>query len=111
MLQGLEWFIGLGSTVFLPIILIVIGLIFGVKLSKAFMAGITVGIGSIGLNLVIDLYTNSFRLAVQKMGERFGLSLTIMDIGCGPGGPLAFSTSLGLICIVVSILLNLMFVL
>ena len=111
MLQGLEWFIGLGSTVFLPIILIVIGLIFGVKLSKAFMAGITVGIGSIGLNLVIDLLTNSLGLAVQKMGERFGLSLTIMDIGCGPGGPLAFSTSLGLICIVVSILLNLMFVL
>ena len=111
MLQALEWFIGLGSTVFLPVIIIVIGLIFGVKLSKAFMAGITVGIGSIGLNLVIGLLTDGLGQAVQLMGERFGLALSIMDIGCGPGGPLAFSTSLGLMCILISIGLNLVFVL
>ena len=46
----LQWFIGLGSTVFLPLIIFIIALIFGVKPSKAFMSGVTVGIGSIGLN-------------------------------------------------------------
>lgn len=33
----LQWFIGLGSNTFLPIIIFVIALIFGVKPGKAFM--------------------------------------------------------------------------
>ena len=32
MVEALQWFIGLGSTVFLPIIIIIIALFFGVKL-------------------------------------------------------------------------------
>ena len=43
MVEALQWFIGLGSTVFLPIIIIIIALFFGVKLSKAIISGITVG--------------------------------------------------------------------
>ncbi len=70
MLGVLQWFIGLGSTVFLPIVIIVIALLFGVKLSKAVMAGITVGIGNIGLGLVIDLLSSNLGTAIQKMGEK-----------------------------------------
>ena len=86
MLGVLQWFIGLGSTVFLPIVIIVIALLFGVKLSKAVMAGITVGIGNIGLGLVIDLLSSNLGTAIQKMGEKYGTSLSIMDIGCGVDG-------------------------
>ena len=110
MLGVLQWFIGLGSTVFLPIVIIIIALLFGVKLSKAVMAGITVGIGNIGLGLVIDLLSSNLGTAIQKMGEKYGTSLSIMDIGCGVGGPLAFSTTLGISIIVVSLVLNLLFV-
>lgn len=85
-MQAIEWFIGLGSTVFLPIIIFIIGLIFGVKPAKAFTSGITVGIGSIGLGLVIDLLSGSLGSAIQLMGENYGTSLSIMDIGCGVGG-------------------------
>ena len=35
MLSVLQWFIGLGSTVFLPIIIFILGIIFGVKPAKA----------------------------------------------------------------------------
>ena len=73
-MQGLQWFIGLGSNVFLPIIIFVIALIFGVKPGKAFISGITVGIGSIGLGLVIDLLSSTlvrlFRPWVSPMGWR-----------------------------------------
>lgn len=110
MLGVLQWFIGLGSTVFLPIVIIIIALLFGVKLSKAVMAGITVGIGNIGLGLVIDLLSSNLGTAIQKMGEKYGTSLSVMDIGCGVGGPLAFSTTLGISIIVVSLVLNLLFV-
>lgn len=97
MLSVLQWFIGLGSTVFLPIIIFILGIIFGVKPAKAAISGFTVGIGSIGLNLVIGLLSDNLGTAIQVMGEHYGVSLNIMDIGCGVGGPLAFSTTLGMI--------------
>ena len=43
-MDGIQWFIGLGSTVFLPVIIFIIGLFFGLKPSKAFISGVTVGI-------------------------------------------------------------------
>ena len=109
-MKALQWFIGLGSTVFLPIIIIIIALFFGVKLSKAIISGITVGIGSIGLDLVIGLLSSNLGTAIQTMGEKYGNSLSIMDIGCGVGGPLAFSTTLGICIILISLGLNLVFV-
>ena len=83
MLSVLQWFIGLGSTVFLPIIIFILGIIFGVKPAKAAISGFTVGIGSIGLNLVIGLLSDNLGTAIQVMGEHYGFSLNIMDIGCG----------------------------
>ncbi len=106
----LEWLINLGSVVFLPIIIVIIGLIFRVSLSKAIMSGITVGIGIVGLGLVIGLLSQSLGVAIQHMGQQYGSSLQIMDIGCGVGGPLAFSTTLGLMLIPVSLILNFIFI-
>ena len=106
MLSVLQWFIGLGSTVFLPIIIFILGIIFGVKPAKAAISGFTVGIGSIGLNLVIGLLSDNLGTAIQVMGEHYGFSLNIMDIGCGVGGPLAFSTTLGIILIPMSLIVN-----
>jgi PTS system galactitol-specific IIC component len=110
MLEILQWFVNLGSTVFLPVIICIFALILGVKLSKAIMAGITVGLGFIGLNLVIGLLSSSLGTAIQLMGKKYGFSLSIMDIGCGVGGPLAFSTTLGILIIPISIILNFIFV-
>ena len=103
MLSVLQWFIGLGSTVFLPIIIFILGIIFGVKPAKAAISGFTVGIGSIGLNLVIGLLSDNLGTAIQVMGEHYGFSLNIMDIGCGVGGPLAFSTTIGILLIPLSL--------
>lgn len=105
-MNGIEWFIGLGSTVFLPVIIFVIGLFFGLKPSKAFISGITVGIGNIGLGLVLDLLSSGLGSAIQQMGEKYGTSLNVLDIGVGVGGPLAYSTSLGILMIPISLILN-----
>lgn len=108
--EGLTWFIALGSNVFLPIIIFVIGLLFGLKPGKAFMSGITVGIGSIGLGLVLGLLGDSLGYAIQTMGTNMDTSFTIVDLGVGVGGPLAFSTTIGILIIPISLILNLVFV-
>lgn len=70
-----------GASVMLPIIIFIVGLVFRVPVKKAIVSGITVGIGMIGINLVINLLTTSVGPAAQAMVERFGLNLTIIDAG------------------------------
>ena len=109
-LNAFEWFIGLGSNVFLPLIIFVIGILFGLKPGKAFVSGVTVGIGSIGLGLVLSLLSDGLGTASQQLGEQYGGGLNILDIGVGVGGPLAYSTSLGILMIPISLILNFIFV-
>ncbi|MCW6148844.1 PTS galactitol transporter subunit IIC [Lactiplantibacillus plantarum] len=73
--------INVGPSVMLPIIIFIVGLIFRVKPGKALTSGITIGIGMIGINLVINLLTTSVGPAAQAMVKRFGFHLTIIDAG------------------------------
>lgn len=73
--------INVGPSVMLPIIIFIVGLIFRVKPGKALTSGITVGIGMIEINLVINLLTTSVGPAAQAMVKRFGFHLTIIDAG------------------------------
>ena len=43
----------LGSTVMLPIIILILGLILKMKLSKAIVSALTIGVGFVGLGLII----------------------------------------------------------
>ena len=51
-LDIIQYIVDLGSYVFVPILMCIIGLIFGLKPSKAIKAGVTVGIGLIGVSIV-----------------------------------------------------------
>ena len=62
--------IGMGATVMMPIIFFVVGLIFGVKPGKAFKAGMTVGIGFTGINMVVGLLLTSLGPAAMDMATR-----------------------------------------
>ncbi|MBA1395347.1 PTS galactitol transporter subunit IIC, partial [Lactobacillus sp. XV13L] len=48
--------------------------------------------------------------AIKLMVARYHLSLSIIDIGCGVGGPLAFSSTLGVMLMPISIALNLVLI-
>lgn len=60
--QGL---IDLGASVFLPIIVTLIGIILGMKPLKAFSAGLTLGVALVGMNHVMALMTDSVGAAAQ----------------------------------------------
>ena len=68
-----------GAVVMLPIIITIVGLIFQVKLSKAFRSGLTIGIGFAGINLVINMLKSNLGPAAQAMVENFGIKLDILD--------------------------------
>lgn len=72
-----------GPTVLLPLIILGVGLVFGVKPAKAFRSGLTVGIGFAGIKLVINLLSSSLGPAAKAMVERWGFSLDVLDVGWG----------------------------
>lgn len=75
--------LGAGPIVLLPIIITLIGLLFRVKLVKAFRSGMIIAIGFAGIKLVIDLLASNLGPAAKAMVENFGIQLDILDVGWG----------------------------
>ena len=69
-MEILQWILGLGASVMLPIIMFVFAMIMGAGFTKSFRSGITIGIGFTGINLVINLLTSSLGPASIAMTER-----------------------------------------
>lgn len=103
-----DYFLSLGATVFVPIVLIIIGLVLGQGFLRAIRSGIIVGIGFIGLNLAISLISNTLEPAVSQIVERFSFNLTVIDIGSGAAAGVAFSTLVGALIIPSVFVLNLL---
>lgn len=72
-----------GAYVMLPFIITIVGVVFGMKITKAFRSGLTVGIGFVGIKLVIDMLAANIGPASKAMVENFGLSMDIVDVGWG----------------------------
>ncbi|WP_324718732.1 PTS galactitol transporter subunit IIC [Limosilactobacillus fermentum] len=104
--DGLQWFVNLGASVMLPVLLFIFALILRIKVGKAFKAGLTVGIGFIGLNLVLNLLTQSLGPASHAMVKNFGLHLSTLDIGWPAGSAVAYGTVLGSLAIPVGVITN-----
>lgn len=105
-LDGLNWFVGLGSSVVLPVLIFVFGVALGTKPGKAFTSGLQVGIGFIAINLVISLMSDSLGPAAQQMAESFGLSLTSIDVGGPAAQTISYSTLLGISAIPIGVIVN-----
>ena len=76
-----QYILNMGASVMLPIMIFIIALIFRVKASKALRSALTIGIGMVGINLVINLLTTNIGPAAQAMVKRFGFHLTVIDVG------------------------------
>ncbi|HAW5340292.1 TPA: permease [Escherichia coli] len=101
-----DYILSLGGTVFVPIIMIVIGLIFRIPWLQAIKAGVTVGIGFVGMGLVIVMAIDSLSPPIKVMIERFGLALHVFDVGAGPASGVGYATAIGAMIIPVIFLLN-----
>ena len=87
-----QYIINLGVSVMMPLIITILGLIFGNKFSASFKSGLTVGIGFVGLNAIASLMMNAISPVTQALVERYNFKLTATDIGWGVGSSLAWGT-------------------
>lgn len=105
-MQVLQYIVDLGATVMIPIVIFIVGLIFGNGIGKSLKSGISVGIGFTGISLVISLLTDNLGKAAEAMAKNFHLGLNVVDVGWPGTSPLAWASNLGLVAIVVSIIVN-----
>lgn len=110
LLNVIKYILNLGPTVMLPLAIIIIGVVFGQKINKAFKSGITIGIGFVGINLVIELLVGSLGPSAQAMVERFGLNLTVIDGGWPSAAAATWGSPTATIIIPLVILVNLVMI-
>ncbi len=91
----------LGASLLLPIVITILGLIFGQKFRTALRAGLTLGAGFISLNLVISLLINNMVPVANALVESTGANLDIFDVGWGVAGAIAWGTTAGSLVILV----------
>ncbi|WP_245741499.1 PTS transporter subunit IIC [Propionispira arboris] len=106
MLAGIQEVLGLGAKAILPIIICSLGLFFRMKLRDAIKAGLTVGLGFLGLGLIITLLTSTLEPAVSFY-QKLGSGYTIIDIGWAAVGAASWMAPFAALAIPVGLFINL----
>ncbi|MCM6932182.1 PTS galactitol transporter subunit IIC [Enterococcus italicus] len=101
-----NFFIDAGPTVMLPVIITIIGMIFGLKISRAFKSGLTLGIGFAGIKLILDFMTTNVGPAAKAMVERTGVKLDALDVGWGSIAAITWASPIIAILIFAILLVN-----
>lgn len=101
-----NFFIEAGPTVMLPVIITIIGLIFGLKITKSFKSGLTLGIGFAGIKLILDFMTTNVGPAAKAMVDRTGVQLDALDVGWGSIAAITWASPIIAILIFSILLVN-----
>ncbi|HHW03814.1 MAG TPA: PTS galactitol transporter subunit IIC [Thermoanaerobacterales bacterium] len=103
---AVDFILGLGPSVMLPIILTIFGMVLGQGFKKSFRAGLTIGVGFVGINLVIGLLMNALGPAAQALVKSLGLNLDVLDVGWPIGAAISFGTPVAPLLIPIVLVLN-----
>ncbi|MBP2097326.1 PTS galactitol transporter subunit IIC [Enterococcus rivorum] len=110
LLGVVQYILNLGPTVILPLAIFTIAVVFRVPVAKALRSAITVGIGFVGVNLVISLLSDNLGVAAQKMVERFGLNLTVVDAGWPAAAAAAWASPVAAVLIPICLIVNIILI-
>lgn len=93
--SAVQYVLGFDSTVLLPIIFFLVGLLVRLKPGQAIRSALTVGAGFVGVFTIFGVLTQNIGPAAQQMVMRTGIDLPVVDLGWPPlsaitwGGPIA----------------------
>ncbi|STY35796.1 PTS system galactitol-specific EIIC component [Listeria fleischmannii subsp. coloradonensis] len=102
----IQFVLNLGAAVFVPALMIIIGLIVRMKVRDAFSAGIILGVAFLGMNIVIGFMIEALTPAAQSLAERTGIGLTILDGGWTSMATLAWAWPLAFLMFPVQLGIN-----
>ncbi|HER1285739.1 TPA: PTS galactitol transporter subunit IIC [Salmonella enterica subsp. enterica serovar Elomrane] len=101
-----QYVLGFGPTVLLPLVLFFLALFFKVKPAKELRSSLIVGIGFVGIYAIFDILTSNVGPAAQAMVERTGISLPVVDLGWPPLAAITWGSPIAPFVIPLTMLIN-----
>ena len=97
---------GLGFAYLLPLMVLIMALILKVKLGKAIVSALTIGVGFVGMGILISYFHQVLSPAVLILAEKMNGSVNIVDMGWAIVATSAFSTPIGVLVLPLALLIN-----
>jgi len=86
LLNAVTWVLGLGESLIVLIVLLILGVAFRVGFSKALRGAITTAIGLAGLFMVVNLIVSALEPAVSAIATRFHVAKAVVDVNWADAG-------------------------
>ncbi len=100
-----QFIMNVGGATFLPIMITILGLIFGIKFFDSLKNGLRIGIGFVGISVILSLLISGIQPAVDYYST-MGSGFTVTDIGWEGLAAIAWSTPFALLIIPLGFILN-----
>ncbi|MET0592803.1 MAG: PTS transporter subunit IIC [Polyangiaceae bacterium] len=108
--SAVQYILGLGPPVMMPIIVTILGLALRQGFTKSFRAGLTVGVGFIAVGLVINLLIEVVGPNAMAFAAVLGKKLDILDVGWPMGAAVSFASPIAAALIPAVFFLNIVLV-
>jgi PTS system galactitol-specific IIC component len=109
LLRIVQGFLDLGASTMLPLFIMVFGLVFGMKFSKALKSGLLIGIGFHGINLVVGFMISTVMPVIGVFAET-GTGYDIVDMGWQTMAAAAWATPFAALVVPLGFLINLLLI-
>lgn len=104
----IHYILDLGSAIFLPIVMIVLGLIVKLKPKKAIISGITLGVAFTGMSVVLDFMFGTISPVATQFVNNTGIQLNAIDVGWAPTAAIAWAWPYALLMFPIQLGINLL---
>lgn len=102
----IDYILNLGSAIFVPLIILIIGLIARMPLKKAFMSAVTLGVAFTGMSMVIGFMSDAVSPASESMAKNTGINLPVLDLGWTGAASITWSWSYAFVFFAVVLAVN-----
>ena len=104
----IKYILDLGAGIFLPIVMILLGLAMKMKPKKAISAGIILGVAFIGMSTILGFMFGAISPAADAFVKHTGLQLNVIDVGWSPLAAIAWAWPYALLLFPIQIGINLL---
>lgn len=102
----IHYILDLGAAVFLPFIMIIIGLLVKMKPKKAIVCGLMLGIAFVAINVVLGFMFSTISPAASAFVKNTGIELKTVDVGWSPVASVAWAWPYALLVFPIQIGIN-----
>ena len=106
LLKVVQYVLSMGPTVMLPIVIFIMAMCLGVKISRALRSSLTIGMGFVGIFLVFSLLVDSLGPAALDMVHQTGINLPVVDLGWTPLAAIAWASRIAPFVVPLTIIIN-----